>query len=358
MGNSDSTTLEGKGHPEQYYRGVEAVNEGRYQVGEIYFQQALRVHPGRQFWSDLTGAVWGKPEKNNNDEDMPFSDHYPKEEEEEEEGEIKLVNKDSKNPLQDDSRSMNSTNRDRNSRNGDKTSSNKTKKMKYVYMPFDHRLVDIMDYTRMVCDIANCYNTQPKDELNQSIAFVYYGFLNSHFQIFFYALRIWMGENGEFVGKMMASDTNVTDEKKGKAHGNELITPGEAMWVVELIYAFLRYYWIQTVVNLMCLSMISAQSLEATEVKRITRIMENVIELGGTAQYDLQFISSTMAHTECGKILTELMPSVGYDFHVVDELAHGIGKSDSDGPSNPSAGEGSSGVKSKDQRHFLFCCDW
>ncbi|EPY18092.1 sodium stibogluconate resistance protein [Angomonas deanei] len=219
--------------------------------------------------------------------------------------------------------------------------------MKYVLMPFDSRLVEIMDYTRMICDMANCYITQPKDELNQSIAFVYYGFLNSHFQIFFYTIRIWMAENAEFVGKMMASDTDVLDEKRSKAHGNELISPGEAMWVIELIYSFLRYYWIQTVVNMMSLSMICAQTLEATEVKRINRIMENIIELGGTAQFDLQYISSSLAHTECGKVLTDLMPSVGYDFHVVDELAHGAGKSDSEGRSNPSAGGGSSGVKSK-----------
>ncbi|KAG5471311.1 hypothetical protein LSCM1_01390 [Leishmania martiniquensis] len=58
MGNRQSSVpKEGKGHPEVFYRGVKAAQEGRFTVSEVYFVQALTRHPGRRFWDTLTNAA-------------------------------------------------------------------------------------------------------------------------------------------------------------------------------------------------------------------------------------------------------------------------------------------------------------
>ncbi|CAJ1991280.1 sodium stibogluconate resistance protein [Leishmania donovani] len=61
MGNRQSSVpLEGEGHPEVFYRGVKAAQEGRFTVSEVYFVQALTRHPGRHFWDTFTKAVLQK----------------------------------------------------------------------------------------------------------------------------------------------------------------------------------------------------------------------------------------------------------------------------------------------------------
>ncbi|KAG5496917.1 hypothetical protein GH5_01427 [Leishmania sp. Ghana 2012 LV757] len=61
MGNRQSSvSKEGEGHPEVFYRGVKAAREGRFTVSELYFVQALTRHPGRSFWDTLTKAVLQK----------------------------------------------------------------------------------------------------------------------------------------------------------------------------------------------------------------------------------------------------------------------------------------------------------
>ncbi|KAG5495802.1 hypothetical protein JIQ42_02662 [Leishmania sp. Namibia] len=61
MGNRQSSvSKEGEGHPEVFYRGVKAAREGRFTVSELYFVQALTRHPGRRFWDTLTKAVLQK----------------------------------------------------------------------------------------------------------------------------------------------------------------------------------------------------------------------------------------------------------------------------------------------------------
>ncbi|CAJ1031337.1 hypothetical protein, conserved [Leishmania lindenbergi] len=61
MGSKPSSVpKEGEGHPEVFYRGVQAAREGRFTLSEVYFDQALTRHPGRHFWNSFTNAVLQK----------------------------------------------------------------------------------------------------------------------------------------------------------------------------------------------------------------------------------------------------------------------------------------------------------
>nr|CAJ2477790.1 unnamed protein product [Leishmania braziliensis] len=61
MGSKPSSVpREGEGHPEVFYRGVQAAREGRFTLSEVYFDQALTRHPGRHFWDSFTNAVLQK----------------------------------------------------------------------------------------------------------------------------------------------------------------------------------------------------------------------------------------------------------------------------------------------------------
>ncbi|KAK7201915.1 hypothetical protein NESM_000259100 [Novymonas esmeraldas] len=58
MGNVNSTVpKEGQGHPELFYRGVTATSQARFTASELYFGQALDEHPGREFWDTLMRGV-------------------------------------------------------------------------------------------------------------------------------------------------------------------------------------------------------------------------------------------------------------------------------------------------------------
>ncbi|KAK7201912.1 hypothetical protein NESM_000258800 [Novymonas esmeraldas] len=58
MGTTHSTApVEGQGHPDYFYRGVAAAKEGRCTVAEIYFAHAMNDHRGRSFWAHMIPAV-------------------------------------------------------------------------------------------------------------------------------------------------------------------------------------------------------------------------------------------------------------------------------------------------------------
>ncbi|KAK7201925.1 hypothetical protein NESM_000260100 [Novymonas esmeraldas] len=72
MGNIHSLTPpERQGHPAAFYRGVAAVKAARFTVAELCFVEALQEHPSRDFWEPSMHAVLrSEDQENHNDVDQ------------------------------------------------------------------------------------------------------------------------------------------------------------------------------------------------------------------------------------------------------------------------------------------------
>ncbi|KPA78962.1 unspecified product [Leptomonas pyrrhocoris] len=164
----------GDNHPARFYDGCAKVQEGCYTVAEIYFNQAIRNHPGHAFWTDVMEVTVPKGDRGSDAED-PF-DHG---------GERRDVdgafvaaprNSTSSPPLGSVRRLLSLPScRERavsadsprqaaqtipslaDDEDADSVAPEAAARVPALIFPVDRRLVDLQDYVRMLSDIARMY---------------------------------------------------------------------------------------------------------------------------------------------------------------------------------------------------------
>ncbi|KPA78970.1 putative sodium stibogluconate resistance protein [Leptomonas pyrrhocoris] len=164
----------GDNHPARFYDGCAKVQEGCYTVAEIYFNQAIRNHPGHAFWTDVMEVTVPKGDRGSDAED-PF-DHG---------GERRDVdgafvaaprNSTSSPPLglslhdgNESSRRTDGVSADSprqaaqtipslaDDEDADSVAAEAAARVPALIFPVDRRLVDLQDYVRMLSDIARIY---------------------------------------------------------------------------------------------------------------------------------------------------------------------------------------------------------
>ncbi|KAK7201917.1 hypothetical protein NESM_000259300 [Novymonas esmeraldas] len=235
MGSSHSTLIkEGEGHPAVFYRGVAAALDGRYTVAELSFLQALKEHPGHDFWQELTKAVLLK-------EPTTVSDNAKAAEEEAEEKNRRKHDEPTVPALdttvtpgssssgvrhksvlaghstQDAFQSDPSHGETRNGahpavRRGDEDSSSEdvapapdaaqtiySTKVVDIRFPLNQNLASVLNFFRLLSDIAHTYLQMETDELEAekvtALAARYCLFTISHTQMLLHCLTLWKEEN-------------------------------------------------------------------------------------------------------------------------------------------------------------------
>ncbi|KAK7201924.1 hypothetical protein NESM_000260000 [Novymonas esmeraldas] len=245
MGSVQSTVPEeGQGHPETFYRGVAAVREARFTVCEIYFLQALREHPGRSFWDTLTGAVM-KPERHGEDdtrttthEGAPDSDASPHRR-----SVVRGMTASPRIAFRETAafgsrRSQDSATTDEEesaeSSDGDRVTvpggpanldviaeaarSQQSIAAVVVHLPLDSHLQEVLDYFRMLADMALAYlellaTTRHKERVT-ALAARYCLLTITHSQMLLQCLAMWkaehLGDGGGFIDADKTRDAALT----------------------------------------------------------------------------------------------------------------------------------------------------
>lgn len=112
----------GKGHSALFYKGSDAAVVGRYTLSEAYYYQAIERHPGHAFWKELAETMMHPPSVRRKSSAVPL------------EG---IAEEDSATPS---------------------LASGELRRR--IVLPTDKQLTDILDYLRLVSDIALVYGRQ------------------------------------------------------------------------------------------------------------------------------------------------------------------------------------------------------
>ncbi|CBZ40920.1 uncharacterized protein [Leishmania mexicana MHOM/GT/2001/U1103] len=317
MGNRQSSVpLEGEGHPEVYYRGVKAAQEGRFTVSEVYFVQALTRHPGRNFWDTFTKAVLLKERragfegggaslsKNGVEEDVdaapavdgplgPCNDVQPKTV-----LEGRVTDKADELPSSGDRDDGGDSAGQADARTNGAPPVCDTKVVD-VFLPLDGDLTDIMDYYRLLADIGHTYL-----QLIPSTAYVekvtglgarYCIFTITHTQMLLHCLALWkeakLGDGGGFIdyakvrslnlatgvaelSAQLSSDSHRSDQ--GQQKWRTIDRTASLLFTLQLLEANCRYYCLVFLVNYCCVLLRSYSCL--TDQRKANRVHANIVE--------------------------------------------------------------------------------
>ncbi|EPY15731.1 sodium stibogluconate resistance protein [Angomonas deanei] len=326
MGGKSSSIKTEEHHPDLYYKGREAIQQGRYSNAELYFQQCLANHPGRVFWNELLDGVFKKDTGNKRGA--------------EEEGEDVVF---TNNEDFDDAVSK-STN---------------PRKKKLLVLPSDREITPIVDYIRMCLDISHNYLSQPPDEKNGRIAMLYCGFVSIALQVLWAFLYSWLAKReeeaerhetassrGEYPdeeggGKKRAHSAGdkkkeTTDEKKEKEierddEKNILVKFGFARSIdhpteaeisnwLHVFISYIRYSWHSATTNFCVLVLLFSNELDATDIKRRKIVQQNIIDISKKVQYDLTALAKQFPEGMVARTVVKYMPPLDYELHDITEF--------------------------------------
>ncbi|TPP42674.1 hypothetical protein CGC21_11795 [Leishmania donovani] len=330
MGNRQSSVpLEGEGHPEVFYRGVKAAQEGRFTVSEVYFVQALTRHPGRHFWDTFTKAVLQKERsagfegggaslpKDGVQEDVdagpaadgplgPCNDVQPQTADE--------------LPGSGDRGDGGDSAEQADARTNGAQSVHDTKVVD-VFLPLDGGLTDVMDYYRLLADIGHTYlqlipSTAHMEKVT-GLAARYCIFTITHTQMLLHCLTLWkeakLGDGGGFIDyakvrnlKICSGVAELSAElnpdshssNKGKQKWRTIDRTASLLFTLQLLEANCRYYCLVFLVNYCGLLLRSYSRL--TDQRKVNRVHANIVEhldmvsrlvLGLAGEYPNEYLS-------------------------------------------------------------------
>nr|CAJ2477788.1 unnamed protein product [Leishmania braziliensis] len=364
MGSKPSSVpREGEGHPEVFYRGVQAAREGRFTLSEVYFDQALTRHPGRHFWDSFTNAVLqkersacpegggtspsrGDAEKVDTDPGVggllnPWGEAQPPSafgggmdrEDDLAGGEnIRAENGQGGLPGSGDdgdaAELADAMASDAQPTHGTKVAD--------IYLPLDGDLFHVMDYYRLLADIGHTYL-----QLIPSTAYVekvtglaarYCLFTISHTQILLHCLALWkeanLGDGGGFIdyekrrnlklGSEHYTDFS-SDPQSSDRRGQKWRTmdrTASLFFTLGLLEANCRYYCLSFLVNYCSLLLRSYSGL--TEQRKINRVYANIVEHLDVANRMVLDLANDYPHEYLSHLIMENVPrplSGDRDFH-------------------------------------------
>jgi len=177
MGNELSRPLwAGQHHPVLFYKGCEAVIDGRYTLSNVYFVQALERHPGHSFWTHLTHTIVTSPVKDASMEDCSADTNV--------EGSVK-----GKAELSVPRCRLSYTSPTR------------------ITLPTGRHLTDIVDYIRLVSDMAVAYGHQanctsgPCSMFSRRLGISFAKYAVARVHVLWELLRTYLAASGGLGGK-------------------------------------------------------------------------------------------------------------------------------------------------------------
>ncbi|CAC9518335.1 sodium_stibogluconate_resistance_protein_-_putative [Leishmania infantum] len=339
MGNRQSSVpLEGEGHPEVFYRGVKAAQEGRFTVSEVYFVQALTRHPGRHFWDTFTKAVLQKERsagfegggaslpKDGVQEDVdagpaadgplgPCNDVQPQT--------VlggSVPDKADELPGSGDRGDGGDSAEQADARTNGAQSVHDTKVVD-VFLPLDGGLTDVMDYYRLLADIGHTYlqlipSTAHMEKVT-GLAARYCIFTITHTQMLLHCLTLWkeakLGDGGGFIDyakvrnlKICSGVAELSAElnpdshssNKGKQKWRTIDRTASLLFTLQLLEANCRYYCLVFLADYCGLLLRSYSRL--TDQRKVNRVYANIVEhldmvsrlvLGLAGEYPNEYLS-------------------------------------------------------------------
>ncbi|KAK7201916.1 sodium stibogluconate resistance protein [Novymonas esmeraldas] len=394
MGNSQSTVpKEAQGHPALFYRGVKAANEGRYTVSELYFVQALSRHPGQHFWDTFTKAVLQKenklgaekgntsPSKGDLDKEKADVDPDvggPLDPSNDAPGRQSLFAAPSTEKGNGDSNHAGGkTNGSEELSDGrdsddDESSARQTDaktngaqslystKVADIQLPLNGNLFPVMDYFRMMADIANAYlvllATTPCPEKVMGIAARYCLFTISQTQMLLHCLTLWkedkFGDGGGFIDYekkrglkfgVDVADRNSTELDTDTSSGNSgaskqkwrtMDRTASLLFTLALLEAKCRYYFLSSVVCYCgLLFRASATVKEGRKQNRVFANAQEHLEVAVAMVWDLakeypneylsKLIMTTLPRSSSGD--RDMHSSIGASSHASNQMSMSLG---------------------------------
>ncbi|CCW65402.1 unnamed protein product [Phytomonas sp. EM1] len=255
-------------HPSFFYEGVKAAHEGRYCTSEIYFENALESHPGREFWVKLHKG-------------MNVVDTI-----------VKHVNE--------------------NDSEVNKTICTEDTTLELF---LDERANHVLDYIRLSMDIMHTYLSLSPNRVNGGIALGYCMSICRGTRDLNHLLTIWAREAGKsFMSpEMVANTVNPFKKVMNENKGEECVALCTVVTTICLFQSTIQHYWICACINYCILSLQFAEHLEGrSQLKHRGRVYANVIDLASAAMYNLQELSNRLEYTNAAKDLKARMPKVTF----------------------------------------------
>ncbi|KAK7201921.1 hypothetical protein NESM_000259700 [Novymonas esmeraldas] len=370
MGNRQSQVpQEGQGHPVHYYRGVAAAKEARFSMSELYFVQALEKHPGREFWDTLMGAVFrdihktaatvalgrnsavddrhksrkstptagdGESEKAaspvHRDAAAQLSGSRPpsgvKKEPEGKKWQLRRKADATAVPGMVDSDEVNR-----------QTVEARLSAVNALYhprvvpieLPLDAQLTDILDFFRMLADIAHTYfellpTTRHREKVT-SLAARYCLLTISHTQVLLHCLALWKEENlGDGLGFIdykrkrrrtltVTLDEDEEDEvsdgerrksRHGKTEQQNKSRAAALMVTLGLIEANCRYYYISMLLSYSFVVLLTSASV--SDAKRQHQLQANVADHIDAVYSTVQDLAREYPNEYIGELISTHIP--------------------------------------------------
>ncbi|KAK7201914.1 hypothetical protein NESM_000259000 [Novymonas esmeraldas] len=357
MGNKLSQVPEeGQGHPDLYYRGAAAAKEARFTVAELYFVQALQKHPGRHFWDTLMGAV--ATQANVVHADLPDTlDSEDDAECDEDDAEMMMSPSDvlrettaptprrrsrylswprksrprmsevleSKYERQSPRRGTGETKSRVSAADARSARPDRCPDEIVVQLPLDDHLATILDFFRMLADIALTYlemlGTTANKEKVLSLAVHYCLLTLSHTQVLFHCLTLWkeetLGDGGGLIDhakRRRLSVAGAAVEECGTSVGEAdsavpmtrrerrtMSRTTSALFTLALVEANCRYYYLSFLINYCAILVGAYEQMEDPET--CERVYANVQEHLGAVhaalrdlaqEYPNEFVSGVL----------------------------------------------------------------
>ncbi|KAG5471627.1 hypothetical protein LSCM4_03178 [Leishmania orientalis] len=317
MGNRQSSvSKEGEGHPEVFYRGVKAAREGRFTVSELYFVQALTRHPGRSFWDTLTKAVLqkeysagfegggtsppkgGTPRKAGADPDVggPLDASDPTERKS-----VFCGNVSDAAHLAEGSGDSGDGGSPEGQADAGASGAQSAcgAKVVDIYLPLDGDLRHVIDYYRLLADIANTYlkllSSTAHVEKVTGLAARYCLCTISHTQLLLHCLKLWkeahFGDGGGFIDydkkRHLRFGSGIAEEQcdsidhdsrsgeRSKQRWRMMDRTASLLFTLGLLEAKSRYYCLAFLVSYAGLLLRSYSTL--TEQRKMNRVYANIV---------------------------------------------------------------------------------
>ncbi|KAK7201913.1 hypothetical protein NESM_000258900 [Novymonas esmeraldas] len=337
MGNRQSQVpQEGQGHPAHYYRGVAAAKEARFTVAELYFVQALQKHPGRDFWNLLMSNVIRENVTSPTETAARGSEYAAhgiggRARQQQEQSSERTDGERSRGTSR--GRAETTAGYSSASEHADQSSAAEEEEAVHeVFLPLDERIHDILDFFRMLADIALIYlellaATRHKEKV-LSLASRYCILTISHTQVLLHCLTLWKEEQAldgrgfiDYEKKRQRSDTidpmyAAEGEEEESLAGEEtnhaeprppqhLSQTSQLYLALALVEATCRYYFMSFALNYAAVLRAWYTAADGEGSKRhavynnAVDHMEAVVELVQSAaeEYPGEYLSRLMVQT-------------------------------------------------------------
>ncbi|CCW71600.1 unnamed protein product [Phytomonas sp. Hart1] len=301
MGNKAGKLKKEKlGHPFFFYEGVKAAHEGRYSSSEIFFENALGSHPGRDFWVKLNKGI-----------NMPDT----------------II---------------------KHSTEGDSTTSKTTCDEDTVLeLILDEQADNILDYIRLSLDIMHTYLSLTPNKINGGIALAYCVSICRGTRDLNHLLRIWAREAGKTImsPEMVANTVNPFKKANSESNGEECVPLCMIVTTIWLFQSTLQHYWNCACINYCVLLLQYTQNMESkSQVKHKARAHANILDLSSASMFNLHEACNLLEYTSAAKDLNSRLPKTNFtlylsenptsknnfQYQVTDTNTHGSKKSNRD----------------------------